>query len=148
MTRINLGCGRDFRAGWDNIDISKEVKAEYYLDIRTDKLPHKDNSVSEIYCSGVLEQVLYNEHLVHSLNECHRVMQKEGILSIVVPNATYAICNRDPFDCRRFLPETFRYFEKGTQEYELYGSVYGFKSWSLKSLSTNERGIMSIKLQK
>ncbi len=146
--KINLGCGEDYRQGWDNIDISKEVKAEHYLDIRIDNLPYNENTVSKIYCSGVLCQILENEHLVHILNECHRVLEKNGEMSIIVPNSTHALTFRDPFDCRHFIPETFKYFQKDSHEYKLYGSVYGFKPWLIQSLDTNDSGITSITMKK
>lgn len=36
--KINIGCGRDYREGWINIDISTDCKADEYRDIRKERL--------------------------------------------------------------------------------------------------------------
>lgn len=146
--KINIGCGRDYRDGWENIDISKEVKAEHYLDIRSKKLPFKNDTADEIYCSGVLEQILENEKFLFAINEMWRVLKVGGVLNIIVPNSKYSITFRDPFDCRHFLEETWNYLDKDHKHYQLYGSVYGFFGWKVKSVSTNQNGIMSVTLIK
>lgn len=146
--KLNIGCGRDYRPGWKNIDISKAVKAEYYLDIRKDTLPFEAGSVSEIYISGVLEQILENEDLIYAVNECHRVLKPGGIMTVIVPNAKYSIAHQDPMDIRKFTPETFGYFIKSDRKYELYGSVYGFLGWSGFAYQENERHIMIITMKR
>lgn len=161
--RINIGCGRDYREGWINIDISRDVKADAYLDIRKDLLKSKDDlkdvlgvtistiwgeAADEIYISGVLEQILENEHLIHALNECHRVLKNGGVMTVIVPNAKYSIAHQDPMDVRKFTKETFPYFMEGTKQYKLYGSVYGFKPWKSISIEENERHILIVTMVK
>lgn len=146
--KLNIGCGREYLTGFDNIDISREVKAEHYLDIRKDKLPYADGGVEHIYISGVLEQIRENEDLVFALNECHRVLKRGGTIQIIVPNATHPNAFKDPFDCRRFTEPTFDYITRGTREYTLYGSVYGFKEWSMKNIKTNNNGIIVLTMEK
>jgi predicted SAM-dependent methyltransferase len=148
MNKINLGCGRSYMAGWVNIDISKEVKAEHYLDIRKDKLPFKDGTVEEILVSGVFEQILLNEDLVFAVNECHRVLKDGGKMTVVVPNAKYVIAFRDPFDCRRFTEDTWNYLDTKQEHYKLYGSVYGFKGWNVLSARTGGNGIQTVIMEK
>lgn len=146
--KLNVGCGRDYRPGWENIDISREVKAEHYLDIRKDALPFKDGSATLIYISGVLEQVGPNDDLLFTMRELYRVLAPGGIMQVVVPNAKYAIAHRDPMDVRKFTPETFRYFKAGTHEHDNYGSVYGLDGWSDFVIDENERHIMTITMKK
>jgi len=146
--KLNLGCGRDYKPGYVNIDISREVRAEHYLDISKDPLPFKDGVATDIYISGVLEQILATEDLIFCMNEMHRVMAPGGVATIIVPNARYAISMRDPMDVRRFTRETFEYFLKGTHEHDNYGSVYGFLPWSSATFRENERHIFTICLTK
>lgn len=154
--KLNIGCGRDYREGWVNIDISYKVKAEAYLDIGKHELclrsdtPERIESktVDEIYISGVLEQIGPNEELIHAMNECHRVLKEGGKMVVVVPNAKYAIAHRDPMDIRKFTVETFSYFHKTAKEWELYGSVYGFKGWSHIRIMQNERKILTVTFTK
>lgn len=147
MNKINLGCGRDYRDGWINTDISKDTKADKYFSV-TDTFPFEDNSASEIYCSGVLEQILENSGLINAMNECHRVLESGGKLTIIVPNAKYAIAHQDPMDVRKFTVPTFNYFIEGDRHHKLYGSVYGFKAWKMESVVENERGILTVTLIK
>lgn len=146
--KLNIGCGRDYKPGWINIDISHAVKAEIYLDIRRYVLPAKDGKVSDIYISGVLEQIGSNDEFIHVLKECHRVLQDGGSMVVVVPNARYAIAHRDPMDIRKFTPETFSYFQNKAQEHDLYGSVYGFPAWSDIRIEENARHILTVTMTK
>jgi predicted SAM-dependent methyltransferase len=146
--KINLGCGVEYRAGWQNWDISNEVKTDALVDIRIDDFPAPPESADEIYCSGVLEQILLNEHLIHALNECHRILKVGGKLTIIVPNGRYPISFRDPMDCRRFMEDTWNYLDKDHVHYKKYGKTYGFKPWKKISVTTNQSGIMTINLEK
>jgi SAM-dependent methyltransferase len=147
MKKLNIGCGRDYKEGWINTDISHACRADAYFDIRKDPIiqagdirskamPVEDESIDEVYISGVLEQIGENEHLIHAMNECHRVLKPGGVMTVVVPNARYAIAHQDPMDIRKFTPETFQYFLKGARQYLMYGEVYGFEAWSTIKICT------------
>lgn len=146
--RLNIGCGRDYKEGWWNCDISAHVRNDTILDISKDSLPFADGSVERIYISGVLEQIGENAAFQHAMNECHRVLKKGGIMNVVVPNARYAIAHRDPMDVRKFTPETFKYFLKGSNEFKLYGEVYGFHGWESIVIEENARHILEIEMKK
>lgn len=146
--KLNLGCGRDYRAGWENWDRSHKVKADEYLDISASRWPSQENQFEEIYCSGVLEQIGGNEKFLHVLNECWRVLIPGGMMTVIVPSAKFSNAFKDPFDCRRFIEETFMYFDWRRQEYKLYGSVYGFKPWEVGTLFTNPQGIITAVMRK
>jgi len=110
MVKVNLGCGPSGIEGWLNYDwgilalLSKFVGLRKWLvkwgllskdydknwpelrlwDIRW-KLPLKNNSIDYIYCSHVLEHVEY-WRVLNILKECKRVLEKEGVLRIVLPD--------------------------------------------------------------
>lgn len=146
--KLNIGCGRDYRPDWINIDISPDVKAESHIDIGKQPFPAENGTCDEIYISGVLEQIGPNNELLHAMNECHRVLKPGGKMTIIVPNAKYAIAHRDPMDIRKFTYDTFKYFIESAQEYQDYGSVYGFKPWQNFTWKENKRRIMTIVMQK
>lgn len=148
MSKINLGCGMDYRQGWKNWDISEECKTDAIVDIRQDVFPAEDGEAELVYVSGVFEQIASNEELVHAMNECHRCLQDGGTMEVVVPNAENSIAWQDPFDVRKFVPKTFDYFIGEEREYKLYGKLYGFKPWSSVDIRTNPRGIMEITMVK
>ena len=82
--KLHLGSGSRYLKGYLHVDI-----ADYeHIDIKSsvDKLNTIDNdTVDEIYASHVLEY--YDRNEVESvLNEWKRVLKKDGVLRIAVPN--------------------------------------------------------------
>ena len=148
MKAINIGCGMDYRPGWLNTDLSPTAKADIVHDIRKEQLPVGDNEADIVYASGVLEQILENEHLIFAFNEVWRVLKSGGTFEIVVPNAEHSIAFQDPMDVRKFVPKTFQYLISGAREYLLYGQVYGFKPWKSVTVKENERHILVVTLTK
>lgn len=146
--KINIGCGREYRRGWLNTDISRATKADAHFDVRTEPIPCDTDNASEIFISGVLEQIAENEHLIYAMNECHRVLKPGSIMTVIVPNARYAIAHQDPMDIRKFTRETFSYFQKGARQHDLYGSVYGFAGWSDIRIEENARHILTVTMTK
>jgi len=82
--KLHLGCGKRFLDGFIHVDL-----ADYeHIDIKTnvDNLSIiKNETVDEIYASHVLEYFDRDE-VVEVLNEWRRVLVKNGILRIAVPD--------------------------------------------------------------
>ena len=82
--KLHLGCGKRFLDGFIHVDL-----ADYeHIDIKTnvDNLSMiKNETVDEIYASHVLEYFDRDE-VVEVLNEWRRVLVKNGILRIAVPD--------------------------------------------------------------
>jgi SAM-dependent methyltransferase len=105
--KLNLGCGSQFPDGWVNVDYSlgarftkipffrafnRQVKLfdldwneKIYLHNLTKKFPWPDLSANIVYSSHTLEH-LSKEDGRKFLAECHRVLCKNGIIRIVVPD--------------------------------------------------------------
>jgi predicted SAM-dependent methyltransferase len=84
MIKLNLACGYRYNSEWINLDFnahSKEVKKINLLG----KLPFDDDSVDIIYCSHFIEH-LSPKQADSLLNECHRILKKDGLIRIVVPD--------------------------------------------------------------
>ena len=82
--RLHLGCGNIRLDNWINIDINKTKAVDFTWDI-TERLPFCDNSCELIYNEHVLEHLAIAEG-TSFLRECHRVLQKDGILRIAMPS--------------------------------------------------------------
>ncbi len=84
MKRLNLGCGKDYKEGWVNVDFNKGVKADIYCDL-TKKLPFGNNVFDEILLDNVIEHIERNK-LINFLEELHRISKNKGIISIYTPH--------------------------------------------------------------
>jgi predicted SAM-dependent methyltransferase len=147
MIKVNLGCGPSGINGWDNYDwgllplfnkfpglVKMAVKYglldKWYLekwpkfklfDIRR-KLPYEDSEVDYIYCSNVLEHFEKFEAR-KILLECRRVLRKNGVLRIVLPDIQQIIKNYTTADefCKEFygydkdIPKFTNIFIRGHQ---------------------------------
>lgn len=117
IIKLNLGCGPSGIDSWLNFDwgvlpiLSKLTWLRKFLvkvnvlppnydifwskiklvDIKK-RLPLDDNSVDYIYCSHVLEH--FEKYETRSiLNECYRVLKKNGIMRIVLPDLKQIVSN-------------------------------------------------------
>ncbi len=81
--RLNLGCGKDFRDGFINIDMFSDSPNVIYMDIR--KLEFDDNSVDMILASDILEHFSHRE-VDFLLAEWARVLRPGGDIVVRCPN--------------------------------------------------------------
>lgn len=116
MKKVNLGSGPSGKKGWINYDwgllpflnkygliklavIMRFIDKSYLMkwppiflvDIRK-KLPLEDKSVDFVYCSHVLEH-FKPEIILNILRESKRVLRKNGVLRVVIPDIEYILKN-------------------------------------------------------
>ncbi len=82
---VNLGCGPSPLAGWINVDIARGPQVDLVWNLQQG-LPFADNSCSAIFSEHVIEH-LTKQDGEQLLRECHRVLQKGGVLRISTPDA-------------------------------------------------------------
>lgn len=121
--KINLGSGTDYRKGWINIEVSKDVRADYYLDVAKEVLPFADGSIDHIEAIDLFEHILYP---IFTFNECWRVLRKNGTMYIEVPYGGTEDYYKDPTHVRPFIPKTFKYFAEWNTS-----PAYGIKTWEI-----------------
>lgn len=112
IIKLHLGCGSLVPEGWINVDyalgarlakvfffgiLNRKLKLfdldwneEIYIHDLTKKLPWADNSVDIVYSSHTLEHFSREEGRSF-LYECHRVLRKNGIIRIVVPDLRHVV---------------------------------------------------------
>lgn len=108
LNKINLGCGRIHMDGFTNIDkVQIKSNVDIVIDIEKTNLPFVNNSIETIIANSVFEHI---SNLVFVLNECHRVLRKDGHLTGCVPVAGSEVDYQDPTHVRHFIIKTFAYF--------------------------------------
>ena len=83
--KLNLGCGKDIRPDYVNMDI-----IDYGQEIVRDVLrgiPFSDNTFDEVYTSHFMEHIRTGEDLFFVLGEIWRVLKPGGIFIIRVPHS-------------------------------------------------------------
>jgi len=85
MKKLNFGCGRDIKEGWDNIDIQKSPKITKSFDFDKFPYPLKENMYDYVFLSNILE---HSDKPDKVLDEIWRITKKKGIIKIIVPHYT------------------------------------------------------------
>lgn len=110
--RLNLGCATQIVDGWTNVDyalgaritklpffraVNRRLKLfnldwseEIYLHNLTQTFPWAESSIDAVYSSHTLEHLSKAQGRFF-LAECHRVLQKGGVLRIVVPDLKHNV---------------------------------------------------------
>ena len=76
--KLNLGCGGNKIAGWENHDADVDI---------TKRLPWADGSASHILAEHVVEHI-DSAGAWSFFNECHRLLKQGGVLRVIVPSVT------------------------------------------------------------
>ena len=106
--KLNLGCGKDIRDEWINLDKIALPGVDVVVDVEHAPLPFDDDEFDEILCKDILEHVEY----IPVLRELHRVLSPKGILEIRVPHFTSRENFVDPTHKEMFSISTFDFFIK------------------------------------
>ena len=100
--KVNLGCGRDVRLGYVNVDRLPHPGV-IVADVEGEGLPFPSGSVDLILARHVLEHVVRFDK---AIAECWRVLRPGGRLEAYVPYGFYGLEN--PYHVRVFTRRTVR----------------------------------------
>ena len=81
--RFNLGCGKDIKPGFINLD--HKGHGDGFIDLEK-PLPFKDKSTHEIVLRHTLEHIT---NRVQLMEECTRVLTEGGVLRVTLPSCGY-----------------------------------------------------------
>ena len=130
--RLHLGCGRDIRAGWINLDASPLPGVAVVADLddcRNTPLPLADGSIDEFFGSHVLEH-LHNP--LPFMQELHRVSSAGAKAVFHVPYGSSDDADADPTHMRRYFVNSFHYFS----QLAYTRADYGYRGdWEIKSIA-------------
>jgi len=83
--KLNVGCGRETKKGFVNIDImERENKLDMILDVTKD-FPFEKDSIEYIYAEQFIEHLEWNDGFKF-LQNCYNCLKMGGILRLVLPD--------------------------------------------------------------
>lgn len=117
MKKLNLGCGKDLKEGYINID-AVDYGGNLIHDLNFFPYPFDDNTFDEIYCSHILEH-LNNFH--NTITELYRIAKPNCIINVYAPfflNTKYfgEPDHKIPFSIRTF--DNYEYINRKLKFYE------------------------------
>ena len=95
---VNVACGPHVLEGFVNVDLFRADGAVVKWDCRRN-LPFADASVAGIRVEHFVEHLEVREELTEFLSDCYRVLQPQGVLRVIVPDAERylrAYCQGEP----------------------------------------------------
>lgn len=135
--KVNLGCGRDKRPGYVNVDVRPDVEPDLVWNLEKLPLPFQDNSVEEVLMKDVLEHVSWRR-VEELLRDVYRIMRPGARLYVQVPDLE-AIARKvilDPGFCYGDLCgwKAISYWVYGAQDYPENTHKSGFTIPTLRNL--------------
>ncbi|MGE5234450.1 MAG: class I SAM-dependent methyltransferase [Acidobacteriota bacterium] len=106
MRRLNLGCGRDRRSGYVNLDVVRVPGVDVIADLER-PLPFRSATFDEVIAVHTLEHVT---NLLPLLRELWRIAGAGAVIRITVPHLSFFGAYTDPTHRRFFGYHSFDYF--------------------------------------
>lgn len=118
IDKLNLGCGRDVKAGYLNVDCKKNPGVDLVFDLNILPWPLKKSGFKEIVMTDILEHLDKPEKV---LEEVYRISKPGALIKISVPHfssyAAYAdITHKRPFSYFSFDYYDIRHAKNGSLE--------------------------------
>jgi len=120
VKKLNLGCWKDIKKDYINLDILKNPGVDVVWDIDKLPWPFKKEEFEEVYASHVLEHV---ENLTNVMKEIKRICKNKAKLVIRVPHFSCGVSYRDPTHKKLFSYFTFDYFKKGDYNLPVFNII-------------------------
>lgn len=110
MPKLNVGCGRNIRDGWINLDSFPLPGVDLVADLETcdrQPLPLADNSIDELLLSHVIEHI---HKPLPMMQELWRVARAGAVLTARVPYGSSDDAWEDQTHVRPYFVNSFCYF--------------------------------------
>lgn len=129
--KLNLGCGKDIKPGYINLDIV-DYGGNQIHDINRFPYPFKDNTFEEIYASHVLEHL---DNFNKTITELYRIAKPNCVIIVFAPFFLNTKYFGDPDHNIPFSIRTFDNYEYiGNRKLKFY------EKWKLNHRTNYESG--------
>lgn len=116
--RLNLGCGRDKRPGWVNVDKQAVAAPDQVVDLERLPWPWHDSSADEVLLSHVLEHLgAVPADYLAIMKELWRVCRDGARVTIVVPHPRHDDFLSDPTHVRPITGDGLTLFSRKANEF-------------------------------
>ncbi len=136
IIQLNVGCGRDYKDGFVNIDIDPLVNPDVIMDFTKESLLTRftADSVDSILAHGIIEH-FWRGDAISFLKDCFTLMKLGGKIEFLLPDFD-AIIKMSDMSSERMLEFLFgaQHINQGPQ---LYGHKYGHTRQSFSDLLTD-----------
>lgn len=95
LLKLDLGCGKSKRDGFEGVDILKFDGVDHVVDLTQAPWPWADNSVEEFHTSHFVEHLTAQQRVIFA-NEVFRTLVKGGKAAIIVPHFASCRAYGDP----------------------------------------------------
>jgi len=123
MNKLNIGCGRDIKKGWINLDYEKAEGVDIMHDLESFPYPFEDNLFDELLASQIIEHLNNPESFVREL---WRISKPGARIRIDTVHFSAPVVWGDITHKRPFQSDTFNYFNIKYKEKQ-YGSLINNK---------------------
>lgn len=108
--KLHLGCGRDVRDGWVNLDLVPGQGIDVVADLdqcSSKRLPFEDDVFDEVLGSHLIEHI---RNPLPMMQELHRVCREGARAVFRTPHGASDDAFEDPTHVRQYFPGSFMYF--------------------------------------
>lgn len=114
MKKINIGCGKDYKKGWINLDYHSENGSDVIGDLNNIPLKFKDEEFDYVLCSHVIEDWIDPMPIIEELI---RITKQGGLIEIRVPHEKSKNAHGSIAHKKCFNAETLYYFQESSKDY-------------------------------
>ena len=154
MSKLNLGCGYNQKAGWINVDSDPTCNPDKCFDLTKPDWDIPDSTVSEVLAEHILEHLEGTQGYLTFWKELYRVCQHDAVIQIEVPHWEHDTFHHDPTHCRKVTPVGVAMFDQARNnqdrvnggrettlgfmckvDFEMQGVKYGFDDLNGKPMT-------------
>jgi len=107
--RLNLGCGKDIRKGWINLDFIKNDGVDVIHDLNEYPLPFEDNTFDEVIAINLMEHL---DKPANFVKELWRISKPNAKVEIETPHFSSAVAWQDITHVRPFSLLTMVHYDE------------------------------------